>query len=342
MNKKLVIITIISILIIASVGIYTLLGDEDGGYLFDLNEPGQPRYNYMQGGNLMPGNFNLSTVFNDLTGDFRPAYSCLTDDVMYEWYFGELPDFPKDFFRMAQLVYDGKFVKYEELGEEFWKQPEFFPGWWDTICTRYVSHDVKRWTPEGYGVYPMIKEISVSETGVTILVTAYFRTGYATHAFQGIIIRPYLPGGARSILGNTIFEQPSNAQEYISVNIANPDDEIYESFKNDIPYTNVNDNDWFTILKPTHQIHYDKYGNKLGESGFPDDWVRIMELEIEIAEGTPSGDYVVAIDIVPPCFEINQEYYYSNSHPSYGYSYYPAGHFHHTTAPHFQAIVHVE
>lgn len=341
MKKIYKIIAVISILIIITTGIIVGIGNDENSFFNVNNDLTAPLYDYTQGATLFGSSFNTTPIYNSITGDYRPQYNCLTEDVMYDWYFGQLPKFPKDFFRMAQLVYDGKFVKYEELDEQYWKQPEFYPGWEDSICTKYVNYDPKRWTPEGYGVYPMLKQVNIDETGIKIKVTTYFKTGYATHAYQGLIVRPFLPKSAKSIIGTELFKQPDDAENYLSFNILNTDDPIYESFKDDLPYTNVEPNDWFTILKPTHQIIYDDYGNKIGESGFPSDWVRILELEITIAKGTPSGDYCVAIQILSPCFEINQEFYFSKTHEYYGWMYNPAGHIQSTTAPYFQVILHV-
>jgi len=298
-----------------------------------------PRYDYMSNVELV--GFNLSNpVYNNFTGDYRPVYPNITQE-QYDWYFGMLPSMPKDFFSIAQLVYDGLITDYDRLSEVYYLQPEFYPGWWGTLEDRFANYDSSRWTPEGYGCYPLIKQITVKEKGTKAVVTTYFKTGYATNSYQGLIIRPYLPEHARDIRGDVIFDQPSNADRYISLNILNPDDPVYESFKDGLMYDNVGDSDWMTILKPTHQILFDEYGEKTGEVGFPSDWVRVLQLEITFSSDIPSGDYVVALKVDPPCFEINQEYYYSNEHPYYGWLYYPGGQFFRQNTPHFQVIVHI-
>ena len=197
------------------------------------------------------------------------------------------------------------------------------------------------WTPEGYGCYPSIKEVEVPK-GSTAVVTTYFRTGFATEAYQGIILRPLLPNVAKNLQGQVIFNQPKNAESYIKVRILNPNNEIYESFKDEITYTNVQDDDWFTILKPTYKRVRDKYGVFIGEQGFPDDWVRVLEIELKISANTPTDTYVISIDVVTPCHAINQEFYFSAVREYYGALYYPSGQFHRSHTPHFQIILHVK
>jgi len=297
-------------------------------------------YDYSEGASIVPGKF-LETIYNDITGDYRPLYINMTEE-QYVWYFEELPEFPEDFFTISRLVYDGKITDYSRLSENYWKQPEFYSAWFDIYEARYLNFDEKRWTPEGYGCYPTIKEISTNVRGKSIVVNTYFRTGFDVNSYQGMVVKPYLPENAVSILGNTIFEQPENAASYISARIKNPDDEVYNTFKNNLLSDNVGENDWMVLLKPTHLILEDKYGRKTSESGFPNDWVRLIELEIDIAEDTPKGDYVVAIDIEPPCFDINQEYYFSTEHEYYGSLYNPSGKFFRTGRPHFQVILKIE
>ncbi len=295
-------------------------------------------YDYTEGVNIVPGEY-LEPVYNDITNDFRPMYEEMSNE-QYGYFFGELPEFKQNFFTISQLVFDGRITDYARLSENYWKQPEFFPGWFTSVEDDYINNDPDRWTPEGYGCYPAIKEITVSR-GTDITVNTYLRTGYATESYQGLVVKPLLPPVAKSLRGNTIFEQPKDADKYLEVSIGNADNAIYDSFKGMLHYTNVDEEDWMLILKPTYQLLKDKYGNVIGETGFPSDWVRVIDYDINIASNTPPGDYVVCIDIVPPCFEINQEFYFSSEHEYYGAIYNPSGHIHKSNIPHFQIIMHI-
>jgi len=305
---------------------------------YPINDNQQESYNYQEGVAVTPGQYR-DAVFNDITGDYRPIYPGLTDE-QYNEFFGQLPEFKKDFFQISKLVYDGKVTDYARLSSDYWLQPEFYPGWFTSVNNSYINNDPAMWTPEGYGCYPAIKEISV-QRGSDVEVNTYFKAGYATESYQGIVVKPYLPAAAVSLRGNTLFSQPDNAKDFLNVHIDNPDNPIYETFKSEITHSNVDPEDWFVVLKPTYQLLTDKYGAVTGESGFPSDWVRLLKLNIDISPETPPGDYIVAINIVPPCFEINQEFYFSIEHAYYGSFYHPSGGFHRTNIPHFQVVMHI-
>jgi len=336
--KKLAII-LIAIISIAAISVtsYSIYFTDDP--IIPLNTNLRNSYNYTAGATVSPGQY-METTFNDITGDYRPTYNELTED-QYHQFFSELPEFPKDFFEISQLIYDGKITDYSRVSPSYWKQPEFYPGWFTSINNTYIDNDPNYWTPEGYGCYPAIKEIS-APSDTTITVNTYFRTGYATESYQGLIIHPYLPDTAKDLRGNTLFTQPDSSKKYISVAITNPDNPIYNSFKSSLPYNNVADNDWFCILKPTYQLLKNEYNEVTGESGFPSDWVRLLEYEITIAPDTPSGDYICAIKINEPCHQINQEFYFSPDHEYYGRAYYPGGGILKSNIPHFQVVIHVE
>jgi len=338
-SKKTKIFALVAIVgVILTSTIFFITTNEDSPYYVDLNEPGTPRYNYTRGATLYPGEY-FEPKFNDITGDYRPDYDI--SDEQYEWLFGELPEFKEDFFSIAQLIYEGKITDYNRVSEAYWKQPEFYPGWFACINESYINHHPTMWYPQGYGCYPLIKEVQ-TQKGSTIEVSTYFKTGFGVDSYQGVLVKPYLPETAKSILKTDLFENPSNADDVISVRITNPDDPIYNEFKDDLFYTNVEEQDWFTILHPTHRIITDKYGEYVQYKGFEYDWVQLLNFEITIDNSASSGDYVVAIDIVEPCFEINQEYYFSIEHPYYGNMYFPGGQYFKDGIPHFQVIIHVE
>ena len=338
MKKKYVVVAIAGVIIAAGISIaaYTTY---NGGNLFTSIVSGGPRHDYTGGATI---NFHDidGTSFNDVTGDYRPEYDNLTD-VEYEWVFGNLPSFPSDFFDIVNLIYEGKYIKYEEISENYWKQPEFFVGWFNCYSRNYPNNDPDMWAVEGYSFFPLIKEISVGR-GQTIESNCYFRSGYGVETYQGLVVKPYFPSSGKDMLGRDLFEQPDDVSNYISVSIINPDDKIYESFKNDITYDNVGDSDWFVVFKPTYTVVNDKYGEFIQYMGFYDDWVRLLTLQIDIDENTPSGEYVIGLEIEPPCFEINQEYYFSMDHEYFGMYYYPVSQLAKSNIPSYQLILVIE
>ncbi len=338
MKKLYLIILILTTISVTSVIGYTFIFNDGKLPLPPLNEPGTASYEYQQGVEVFPGIY-LETSFNDYTQDFRPLYPNMTEE-QYAYFFSELPEFPEDFFSISQLVFDGLLTDYSRISSEYWKQPEFYNGWFSSVNTSYINNDPRMETVEGYGCYPAIKEITVNK-GKTVTVNCYLHAAYGVERYQGLIIHPYLPDSAISLRGTTLFEQQETVNSYLSVSITNPDNPIYESFKSTLPYNNVGEEDWFLIFKPTYQLLFDKYNEPIAESGFSLDWTRIVELEIDIDPSTPSGDYVIALEMLTPCFEINQEFYFSTSHDYYGTKYQPAGGYYKTSTPHFQCILHI-
>lgn len=326
---------VVAILIICVVATVALTVDFD-----ELRTTsGTPKYDYLGGAYLALHSMN-ETIYNNITGDYRPYYENLTDEE-YDWIFGNLPSFPQDFFSIVKLIYEGKLADYDRIDETIWKQPEFYVGWFTSYSTAYPRNPENTWAVEGWSFFPMIKEVSVKK-GNIINTTCYLRSGYGVEAYQGMIVRPYLPDSAKNIYGNPIFNQSDLVSSYFKPRITNPDDSIYLSFKDDLTYTNVNPSDWMIVFKPTYSIIKDKYGNFLQYSGFPEDWVRLVYLEVEIADNTPSGDYVVAFDVDAPCFEINQEYYYAKNHEYYGSYYHPVSQIAKSNKPVYQLIIRVE
>jgi len=338
MKKKLIAVVVLLLCIssIATAGFFLYTEEPNSDYLID--NPGSPKYNYRQGATLVPGEYR-EPVYNEITDDYRPVYEGLPEEK-YEIIFGELPEFPKDFFSITKLIYEGKIKDYGRIDEKYWKQPEFYSGWFNSINDTYIDNDPTMWMPEGYGIFPLIKEVTV-DSGKTIRVDAYLRTGFGTEAYQGVIFRPLFPTHGKAITGDKLFEQPKNAQDYISCKIINPDNSIYNGFKDNILYSNVGEEDWFVVLKPTYQLIINKDGTTI-EKGFQNDWVRLLQLEVDISKDTPEGTYCIAIQPYTPCFDINQEFYFSKEHEYYGALYYPGGGFLRTKTPHFQLILEVK
>lgn len=300
---------------------------------------GRAKYDYLGGAYLALHRMN-ETYYNNVTGDYRPLYENLSDKE-YEWIFGNLPSFPQDFFSVVKLVYEGKVADYDRIAEEYWMQPEFYVGWFNTYSTSYPRNRPDMWAVEGWSFFPILKEV-IAKKGSTIVTTCYLRSGYGIETYQGLIIHPYLPESAKNIYGKVLFNQSGLASSYIKPRITNPDDVLYDSFKNSLDYSNVGDSDWMLIFEPTYSIVRDKYGEFMQYTGFPSNWVYLVYLEVEISEDTPSGDYVVAFQVDPPCFEINQEYYYAKDHEYFGSYYYPVSQIARSNKPVYQLIVRVE
>jgi len=329
LEKKNKVAVVILVLLVSSVAIASLFFTSSDG--LKLTTVGNPSYDYLKGATVIP--YETRKVnYNEATGDYRPEYPI--SDEQYGLFFGNLPPFPQDFYDITTLVYDGRVTDYTRLSENYWKQPEFFSGWFSSFNSSYLNHDPAMWLPSGYSMFPLIKEVK-APSGETVTVSAFMRTGFGTESYQGIIFRPSLPHTAKALTGEVIFEQPPNADKYLKLSIITPNNPIFESFKNNIQTNNVQEEDWFVVLKPTLQ----KIDGKL--IGFQNDWIRQFDVEIEISSNTPKGMYVIAIESHTPCFHINQEFYLSHEHEYYGKYYFPGGRIQKSETPHFQIILEV-
>jgi len=342
MKKKVkVVISLVAIISVSvtAIALYTTNNSENKNpfSIFDLiHDVGNPKYNYTDDVQIQKSNY-LPSIKNNITGDYRPKYDIRDEE--YEWIFGELPPFPSDFFQVLELVEDGKITDYARISPSYWKQPEFYVGWFSSLDL-YNDNNPNTWIHSGYGCYPLIKQVSAN-AGNDIVVNTYFKSSYAVEAYQGLIVSPYLPESALSMTGVSLYDNPEDVEKYISVEITNENNQLYESFKNDIEKTNVNSSDWFTVLEPTYNPHLNYKGEITSYSGFPESWVRLLNLSVSISDDCPPGDYVVAIETLTPCFDINQEFYYSLEHEYYGKKYVPGGKIYKRTIPHFQLILEV-
>ncbi len=339
-KAKMIIVAFVTILVGVTFAIYLSQGEENLDWIKEslISEPDKPRYDYLEGVQLGSVNMNDGTL-NNITGDFRPIYEDMKPED-YEKIFGNLLPFPQDFFAITSLIYDGKITDYERVGSEYFMQPEFYVSWFGTYDKYYLNNDPNSWKPRGYGCFPMIKQ-ATAKRGTTIQADTYFRTGFATESYQGLVIKPTFPESAFSAKGNELFTQSLEDKKYFDIRIISPDNPIYLSFKDDIVDTSVQPEDWFIVLKPTYSNVFDSYGKIIDYVGFPSDWIRILNYEIEIDKDTPRGDYVFSIEIADPSFEINQEFYFAKDHEYYGKKYVSGAGILQAGIPHFQLILHV-
>ena len=339
MKKKKVAVVVLAVAIITvTTATFFLYSDAEGNTIADLiANKGMPKYNYTKGATLIPGEYR-KPIYNNITDDYRPMYSGMSEE-QYDIFFGNLPKFPKDFFSITDLIYDGRIVDFGRIDEAYWKQPEFYSSWFRSVNSSYINNNPRTWMPEGYGIFPLIKEISVTQES-KVNIECYLRTAFGTEAYQGLILSPYFPKHGTSLIGDKLFENPTDMENYISCRITNPDNDTYLSFKDDLTDNNVEEKDWFFILKPTYQLIVEKDG-KVREQGFPNDWARLMNIEITVEKSAPKGMYCIAVRPKTPCFEINQEFYFSQEHTYYGSLYYPSGGALTRTTPMFQIMMEV-
>ena len=283
---------------------------------------------------------SINPTYNHLTKDYRPRWDGCTDE-QYLQIFGSLPKFPQDFYKRYAMFMRGELTDYDRLGSEYWLQPEFF-DMGQGLFEYYIHRTTGMWTPGTVGCKPSVRQVEMKK-GATVKLSTFFHTdAVGAEAYLGGVFFALLPDAAISYEGTVIFDQPANAGSYIQARIVEPDnDPIYmsEAFQSALQglYTNVGENERILLFHPTYNL-VDYQGTKRIH-GFTSNWCYKISLEITVKSTTPSGTYVVAVDMKNPSDSINQEYnWVLSGSPYYGF-YYPAIREWRPVCPYFQVVV---
>jgi len=168
----------------------------------------------------------------------RPEYDAYTPALI----FGELPAFPTDFYTKQNLLLTGK-IDFNELGEEYWKQPEFYPNWGTGLQNRKqrytdpMFYDVekgvfKRFGAWGYGAYPASRGMQLSAGSEKEFQVIWY-TGWTVETVQGFSLvaeftgqtNASLPGGVQ-----TIVQDSELAKNALTIEITPKNFEIGRAF----------------------------------------------------------------------------------------------------------------
>ncbi|MBI4043997.1 MAG: hypothetical protein HY393_04295 [Candidatus Diapherotrites archaeon] len=100
--------------------------------------------------------------------------------------YSDLPSLPGDFGEVAYGIFNGQYLSIGLLGAEYYKQPEFYPGFKDNGFKAWTDFDPQYWTPQGYGSYPALQEdvlvLGKRETATGIV---FVHTDWGVQAWQG-------------------------------------------------------------------------------------------------------------------------------------------------------------
>ncbi len=243
--------------------------------------------------------------YNNITGDYRPKYAHLTYK-QYFHIFGDLPKMPDNFFKFLKAYYTGKISDISRLNESYWKQPEFY-GLDQKYIDRYYVPEKRNptmWTPRGFGVFPGIA-FRQATAGSTITVNFFIHVEPGVETCQILKLIPILPDRAYNVVGEVMFNQPSNARQYFSLSIPTKD-RLYETkiASNLKSIEKIPQAHGLLLLPPTL---YWKNGE---EYGFPNSYLQKVDLQITINPDTPKGQYVIGLNITEPNPRIQEEYYW--------------------------------
>ena len=244
-------------------------------------------------------------VYNDITKDYRPRYKHLTDE-QYLHIFGDLPKMPNNFFKFLKAYYTGRISDISRLNESYWKQPEFY-GFDQKYVDRYYvpeNRNPKMWTPRGFGVFPGIAYRQVT-AGTTATINFFIHVEPGVETCQILELEPILPDRAYNIIGEVMFNQPANADQYISLSIPTKDTLYTSKIEPHLdPLEKLQPTHGLILLPPTL---YWKNGK---EYGFPSTYLQKIDLQVKIKPDTPPGKYVIGLNINAPNSRIQEEYFW--------------------------------
>jgi hypothetical protein len=126
-----------------------------------------------------------NTIPNNSTNssrDYRPPH-CIGSECIQKDVFAALPDYPGDFQDKWLSVYYGRVSDLEWIGEQYWKQPEFYADdfnrqWMEFYTSKGLTFMA------GSGPYPGDVVIRDAKPGENISVLTYWHAGPANIKYQ--------------------------------------------------------------------------------------------------------------------------------------------------------------
>ncbi len=189
----------------------------------------------------------------------RPDY---LPSVVYK----NLPAFPRDFYQVDVLAQIGRLTDMVSLEEKYWKQPEFYPTFEDSLGL--ISNNSGRNFGIGYSAYPENIGVEVSPEN-NFTVAGFFHSSWGMETYRGMKIDAAFPDASLVPSSNgtpvTINQNPDAVKDYFNVTI-NP--EIF-------------------LLEPSSPI-------------FGYNWTVKITAYVEISPNTPKGIYVIGLNPTKP------------------------------------------
>ncbi len=110
----------------------------------------------------------------------RPTYS-FDNEV-----FSELPYYPEDLEEIKSLFRDNK-ISIEQLSENYYLQPEFYPTW-ASSCEELYKEDRVHYGIYGFNIFPSLFYINIEEKGEIHEVIAFLSNGFGIQVKTGMSI----------------------------------------------------------------------------------------------------------------------------------------------------------
>jgi hypothetical protein len=212
----------------------------------------------------------LEKRFNYTQGE-RPDYG-FAEDV-----FRNLPPLPQDFWSVDQKFQNGEITDYVELGEQYWKQPEFYPTFENNL--EFMKNpEPGRIYAYGIGAYPGDIGVDAFPDSQFTVASFYF-SSWLVQTYQGIRIedvypeRTEIPTPDLQEINFTVTQDPGVVGKYFNVTF---DPELF-------------------VIGPT-------------SPAFDENWTRKVKVTVTVSNETPKGTYVIGVDAVPPPPELSEQW----------------------------------
>lgn len=242
--RKRTIWVVLVLLVIVAVSIFAIM--------INLSKEEKPYSSVLQG---RLSNIDSSIVKNSVRPDYLPAQM-----------FVNLPQMPADFYQVRQLVGLGR-LKIEDVGEEYWQQPEFFPHFEDLGLQILQNPPEDRWGAYGVAVYPA-DSVATINRGDELTFTFFVKSGYLVETYQGINLEVVIPENTSLVSGytfsdgsNEVKQNPEVVKKYIDIEI-NPN---------------------LFILYPNFPVYNTNGTFK-------------VEMKVSVDKNIPVGKYVIGLD----------------------------------------------
>jgi len=185
--------------------------------------------------------------------------------------FRDLPAFPDDFGPVKALIDAGRVRDVcERIGEEYWKQPEFYPNFVPGGVSMMLNPPTDRMGVQGYGSFPG-EGIVGAEPGETIRTCTFLHTSWLISTYQGMKLNPvYLDDTELSM--NSF----SNGARTVS-----------QSAEENQQYFNIEVEPYQFLLEPTWGYFYNG-------------WTRKIDVVVHVSPNTPPGRYIIGVGVTAP------------------------------------------
>lgn len=185
--------------------------------------------------------------------------------------FRDLPPLPDDFGPVKALIDGGRIRDVcERIGEEYWKQPEFYPNFIPGGVSLMLNPPENRMGIQGYGSFPS-EGLVGANPGDTIRTCTFIHTSWFISTYQGLKLVPAYMDDAE--LSENFFSDGTKTVEQNAEENQNYFDIEIEPIQ--------------FLIEPTWGYFYNG-------------WVKKADIVVHVSPNTPPGKYLVGVGVTAP------------------------------------------